>query len=93
MLIDNKLIIPEVEIGWAHEILDNEYTVNAQFQNSTGGSFNIRDHDLGNDSAYVGAGITATLNKNTLLKLNYNADIGREDYVNHMANMMMIVQF
>ncbi|MCF6250099.1 MAG: autotransporter domain-containing protein [Methylococcaceae bacterium] len=90
---DDKVIIPELEIGWAHEILDNEYTVNAQFQNSAGGSFNIRGRDLGNNSAYVGASITATLSKNTLIKLNYNADIGREDYVNHMANFMMIVQF
>ncbi|MGR8930698.1 MAG: autotransporter outer membrane beta-barrel domain-containing protein, partial [Gammaproteobacteria bacterium] len=91
--LGGKTIVPAVQLGWAHEILNNQYALNAQFQNATGGAFAIRGRDLGNDSAYIVAGFTASLNRNTMLRLTYNADIGRTNYNNHMANLMLIMQF
>ncbi|MGR8932237.1 MAG: autotransporter domain-containing protein [Gammaproteobacteria bacterium] len=96
MMLDldgDQIVIPEVHGGWAHEVLDNEYTLNAQFQGLQNGSFNIHGRNLGNDSAYLGAGITAKLNKNALFTLRYDADVGRNDYLNHVANLNLVLRF
>ncbi|MGR8932127.1 MAG: autotransporter outer membrane beta-barrel domain-containing protein, partial [Gammaproteobacteria bacterium] len=86
-------IIPAVQLGWAHEMLNNQYTFNTQLQNATGGAFTVKGRDLGNDSAYIAAGFTVSLNRNTMLRLAYNADIGRTNYNNHMTNLMLIMHF
>ncbi|NIQ01152.1 MAG: autotransporter domain-containing protein [Nitrospinaceae bacterium] len=91
-LHSGMIVIPEVRARWAREWLENEYTVNAQFVNIAGSSFEIRGRDLEDDSLYVGAGLTATLSKTLTGFIQYDADL-REQFSNHIINGGLKIKF
>ena len=86
-------LIPEVHAGWANEWLDSFQTVRASFVGGGTGSVNIISRPLPDASANVGMGLAMLMGDKISLSATYDADFGRSDFVTHMVNIDLDLNF
>ena len=67
----NILIVPQINLGWQHEFLQNPYALNSTFAN--GSSFAYNSTTPLRDSLYTGIGLMVNLNKKYDASFFYNA--------------------
>ncbi|MBX9577981.1 MAG: autotransporter domain-containing protein, partial [Chthoniobacterales bacterium] len=67
----NILVVPQINLGWQHEFLQNPYTLNSTFGN--GSSFAYNSTTPLRDSLYTGVGFTVNLDKKYDASFFYNA--------------------
>ena len=70
-------LMPRVEVGYAHEFLDQDQTLQARF---VGGAspFTVAAAGPARDSVYYAAGVTALLNHRTTLDLGYAGETAND---------------
>ncbi|NIQ02402.1 MAG: autotransporter domain-containing protein, partial [Nitrospinaceae bacterium] len=91
--LDNGMrVMPEARLRWAQEWAENEYTINAQFTEIAGSSFEIRGRDLANTSVYAGFGVTAQFNDRFTGFVQYDGDF-RTEFTNHIVNVGLKYKF
>ncbi|MBW0004724.1 MAG: autotransporter domain-containing protein [Hyphomicrobiales bacterium] len=66
---------PELRIGWNHEFLDSSQTIGGSLLGVPGSSFSATGIDFGRDSALVGAGLSADINQNAKVFMDYDGKI------------------
>jgi|GEM_PF-4444544 len=67
--IGGIILVPEVVVGWEHEFLDEDESLESSFVG--GGSFAVQTAAPESDSVYFGAGLTAQLNHTTNIFVRY----------------------
>jgi outer membrane autotransporter protein len=65
-------LVPELRVGWAHELLDAAQSLNAALVNVPGSAFSATGANLGRDSALLGAGVTQKVSAATRLFADYD---------------------
>lgn len=73
------LVVPQINLGWQHEFLQNPYALNSSFGN--GASFAYNSTTPLRDSLYTGIGFTINLNKKYDASFFYNASACNPDLV------------
>lgn len=68
-------VVPELRIGWNHEFLDTSQTIGGSLLGVPGSAFSSTGIDFGRDSALIGAGISADLNPNAKVFLDYDGKL------------------
>lgn len=63
---------------WTHEFGDAGSSVLAHFAGSPGATFTVSDEHVASDSAVLGAGLSAQLNNNTWLSVDYDARLNTD---------------
>ncbi len=76
-------IIPEVRLSYQHEFEDQARRITARFATGGGGAFGFNTTDIGQDSVLLGLGATFIGDGNWSSFIDYNAELGRKDYVSH----------
>jgi subtilase-type serine protease len=75
-------IEPELRLGWSHQFMDRNGTMNAAFAATPSRDgyqgFQIKGVRTPRDSAVIGVGLTATTGKNSRVFLNYNGSFNRD---------------
>lgn len=67
----NVLVIPQINIAWEHEFLQNPYALNSSFEN--GSAFAYMSTTPLRDSLYTGVGVTANFSEKYEASFFYNA--------------------
>lgn len=70
-LDDGLTLVPEVRLGWSHEVLNDRSSVVASLA-AGGGSFTVSGARPGADAALAGAGVKAQLTNSLDLFADYN---------------------
>ncbi|MBV8425903.1 MAG: autotransporter outer membrane beta-barrel domain-containing protein, partial [Hyphomicrobiales bacterium] len=71
----DDFVEPELRIGWNHEFLDSSQTIGGSLLGVPGSSFSATGIDFGRDSALVGAGLSADINQNAKVFMDYDGKI------------------
>jgi uncharacterized protein YhjY with autotransporter beta-barrel domain len=75
-------IRPEVWAEYRRELLDDDRTLQSTLIGG-GPAFQLQSEALGKDFAVLGGGVTAVFSDSTTAFVNYEAEVGRSDYVAH----------
>ena len=76
------VLVPEGRLRWTHEFSSDDYLVNARFAGSPAGSYVVKGDRPDRDRLALGLGLTAKLQKNLDLFLDYDADISGDMFAN-----------
>ncbi len=57
-MVHTTIIRPELQLGWQHEFLDAEHTINSRFASGAGNIFSVQSPTVGRDDLAVSAAIT-----------------------------------
>jgi outer membrane autotransporter protein len=94
---DGITFTPQFRAAWYHECLDDSRGVSTSLPGAPAlGSFVVKTNDQGRDFAIVGAGISATpseLHDNITFFINYDAQVGQDNYISHTVNGGLRVGF
>lgn len=82
---DGTPILPEFSLYWRHEFDDSRQSIVAAFPDNLLGAFPIISSDISDDSAVVGASVTAGLDQNFEMFLSYNGLFNSEVSVNNAS--------
>jgi len=74
------LLKPHLDASWQHEFLDQSRGITSQFTSVGAGSFIINTPNASRDSALIDGGLTADLNGQTSLYLDYLVQAGQSNY-------------
>jgi outer membrane autotransporter protein len=74
------LLEPSLKAAWEHEYLYSALPITAGFAGIPGPSATFFGPSEGHDSAIVSAGVSAQLTPAILLYVNYDGQLGRENY-------------
>jgi outer membrane autotransporter protein len=74
------LLRPHLDASWQHEFLDQSRGITSQFTSAGVGSFTINTPNVSRDSALIDCGLTADLNGQVSLYLDYLLQAGQADY-------------
>ena len=74
------LVVPQINLAWQHEFLQNPYAINSTLEGG-GGVFNYTTVAPLRDSLYTGIGFTVNLAKKYNASFFYNASAGNTDLV------------
>jgi fibronectin-binding autotransporter adhesin len=78
--VGKMTLTPHLDASWQHEFLDQSRGITSQFTSLGAGSFTIDTIDPSRDSALVDAGVSADLNGQVSVYLDYVAQAGQSDY-------------
>jgi uncharacterized protein YhjY with autotransporter beta-barrel domain len=94
---DRIAFTPQFRASWYHEILDDSRGVTTSLGGAPAlGSFVVQTNSEGRDFAIVGAGLSATpaeLSGDVTFFVNYDAQVGQDNYISHTVNGGLRVNF
>jgi outer membrane autotransporter protein len=73
-------LTPHVSASWQHEYMDNGGGITSQFDGAGGGSFSVQTDTPDRDSAFIDAGLDATVSKNVTVFVDYEAQAGQNNF-------------
>jgi outer membrane autotransporter protein len=71
----------QVRGRWVHEFGDTHSSVDAAFASAPGTVFTVRDKDVSRDSAVFGVGLSAEMNKQTRLHVDFDTRFSSDESV------------
>jgi uncharacterized protein YhjY with autotransporter beta-barrel domain len=74
------LLTPHFSASWQHESLDNSNGITASFSPAGGGSFATPLDQPERDSAFIDAGLDNQLNKTATVFVDYQVQVGQDDF-------------
>ena len=77
-------VTPSFSAQWQHEFLDDRLPIRARFSNDPGSLFTAYGPEIGRDSILLTAALNIAWSRYAAY-LAYQADLGRENYENHIA--------
>jgi outer membrane autotransporter protein len=78
--IGKVLIVPSINAAWEHEYKYSALPITASFAGISGSSATFFGPDEGHDSAIVSAGVSTELTEAISVYLNYDGQLGRQNY-------------
>ncbi len=72
---------PHLDASWQHEFMDQSRGITSQFDAAGLGSFSIRTDNPSRDSALIGAGLNADLNRTITIFADYSVQAGASNYL------------
>jgi uncharacterized protein with beta-barrel porin domain len=82
--LGSVMVVPQASATYQHEFANDSRGINASL--SQVGSFNFTTDAAKKDFAVVGANVTLLTEKSFRVQVNYNADVGRGNYIAHAIN-------
>ncbi len=73
-------LVPHVSASWQHEYLDNSSGITSQFNGAGGGSFVTQTNSPERDSAFVDVGLDVTISKNITVFVDYETQVGQDNF-------------
>jgi outer membrane autotransporter protein len=73
-------LTPHASLSWQHEYLDDSRGINAQFSGTGGGSFTTQTDNPDRDAAFIDVGLDATVSKNVTVFVDYQTQVGQQNY-------------
>jgi outer membrane autotransporter protein len=74
------LFTPHLDASWQHEFMDQGQGISAQLVNVVGTPFTVTTPNPSRDSALIDCGLTADLNGQISVYLDYLVQAGQSDY-------------
>ncbi len=87
----DTMIIPQFQALYQNESEDQARTVTARFAGAGGGAFGFQTTDIGQDSVILGAGVTVIPDDTNSFYINYDVELGRDNYT--VQNLQAGVHF
>ena len=75
----NIIVVPQINLGWQHEFLQNPYNINGSL--GSGSQFSNATQAPLRDTLYTGIGFTMNLYQKWNTSLFYNASLGNSDLI------------
>ena len=85
---ENNVVLPRLRVAWAHEWLDTSQDLEARFQVSPVGAFEVDSRSLPRDSVVARAGLQAALAEGLVVEVDYGVDAGRGDYLSQQLSVI-----
>jgi outer membrane lipase/esterase len=76
----NVLLTPHLDASWQHEFMNQSQGITSQFTSVGVGSFTINTPQPSRDSALIDGGLSADLNGQVSLYLDYLVQAGQSNY-------------
>ena len=86
-------LTPHVSASWQHEYLDRSRGINAQFSGTGGGSFITQTDNPDRDAAFIDVGLDATVSKNVTVFVDYETQVGQQNYFAQSAQAGVKIGF
>jgi outer membrane autotransporter protein len=83
---EKVIIMPELRMGWQHNFLDKDLSLESQFANGAAGVFSVNGPEIGADAAVLGVGVSVQWNQTISTYFNYDTQLGRENYQLHSVS-------
>ncbi|MFA5193653.1 MAG: autotransporter domain-containing protein, partial [Verrucomicrobiia bacterium] len=80
MKVDTIELAPEVRLGWRHEYMNPDMSLDSRFANGAGSVFTTQGPVLGSDSAVVGAGLSVQWTRELGTYVNFDTELGPSNY-------------
>jgi len=77
------IVRPEIRAAWRHEFGDRSFSLESELASGAGGLFTVQDSEVGSDSFLLGAGVSMLWSPSTLIYVNYDGELGRQEYDAH----------
>jgi outer membrane autotransporter protein len=74
------IITPEADLGWRHDWMGNDLSINSQFASGAGNTFTVNGPDMGSDSMAASLGVNMQWQSSLSTYINYSFDVGRTAY-------------
>jgi outer membrane autotransporter protein len=84
-LDDGLLVVPELRLGWGHELADATATVQPHLAGIPAAALTVASANPGRDAALVGAGVSAVLTDWIKVYADYEADV-RANSTSHIVS-------
>jgi autotransporter-associated beta strand protein len=91
--IGSVVLTPHASAFWQHEFLNNASPITSTFQGLPGGSFSVETTGGDSNTALLGFGIDAELNKTVTLFVDYQAEAGGATFFGQSASAGVKVGF
>ncbi len=91
--IGSIVLTPHASAFWQHEFLNNPALITSAFQGLPGGTFSVQTPRGDSDTALLGFGIDAELNKTVTLFVDYQAEAGGSTFFGQSASAGVKVGF
>ena len=83
---------PYARLGWQHEFLDTEQSVNARLASGAGGAFSVLGSGTGRDTLVGGIGVQAKISEAVGISAGYDVEAS-SDIENHSVNVSFGYRF
>jgi outer membrane autotransporter protein len=87
------IISPEVYVGWRHDFLGNEISLDTQFASGNGSAFTVTGPELGSDSIVTSLGLSVQWKPSFNTYINFMTLLGRDGYSSISLNAGARVSF
>jgi outer membrane autotransporter protein len=91
--VGGAIVRHEVRAGWQHEFGDPAYPIDSRFASGAGGIFTVNGPEIGRDSAVIDAGLAVLWSERISTYLNYDGQLGRDNYASHSVSGGFRVNF
>jgi len=91
--IGSLVLTPHLSAFWQHEFLDDPALITSAFQGLPGGTFSVQTPRGDSDTALLGFGIDAELNKTVTLFVDYQAEAGGSTFFGQSASAGVKIGF
>jgi uncharacterized protein YhjY with autotransporter beta-barrel domain len=91
--VDGITLRPELQLGWQHEFLDVDRSINSRFATGAGNVFRVTSPTLGRDNLAVSAGVGVQWSRSLGTSVYYDGELARQNYVAHTINVAVSLNF
>jgi uncharacterized protein YhjY with autotransporter beta-barrel domain len=91
--VGSIVLTPHASAFWQHELLNGSQPITSGFQGLPGGAFTIQTTKLDSDTALLGFGLDAELDKTVTLFVDYQAEAGGSTFFGQSASMGVKIGF
>ena len=78
-LVHTTIIRPELQLGWQHEYLDADHTIDSRFASGAGNVFSVYSPTVGRDNLAVSAAITVQWSDRLSTFIAYSGELARQN--------------
>ena len=75
--VRGAIVRPELQLGWEHEFLDADHTINSRFASGAGNVFSVHSSTMGRDDLGVIAGLTVQWSRRFSTYIGYYGELAR----------------
>ena len=90
---EQNRIEPSLSVAWAREWLDTSQNMEATFQVSPVGRFEVASRDLSRDAVVARLGLRAAVSETMLVDVGYGVDAGRSGYLSQQVGVAFSGRF
>ena len=73
-------LTPHFSASWQHEYMDGSRGITSQFSSAGGGSFSVETDSPERDAAFIDVGLDAKVSKNVTVFIDYETQVGQDNF-------------